>query len=125
MATYRQLQTPPHAYSSDEALYDAYARESEEREYESEGEAELAHCIFQWWKPRKGRYPYHGLAIRLIVLVQLSSCSVERVFSKLENSRKVCKENLKEDMTEIRLLAQVNGTLDDMYDALVVNYSGN
>ena len=62
------------------------------------------------------------MAIRLIVLAQLSSCSVERVFSKLEKIRKVTGENLKEDMCEIRLLLQVNGDLDELYNGLVLNY---
>ena len=82
---------------------------------------EYAQRIWKWWKPRKDKYPCHGLAIRLIVLAQLSSCSVERVFSKLERIRQVTGDNLKEDMCEIRLLLQVNGDLDDMYNSLVLN----
>ena len=44
---------------------------------------EYAQRICKWWKPKKDKYPYHGAAIRIIVLVQLSIHSVERVFSKL------------------------------------------
>lgn len=83
---------------------------------------EYAQRIWKWWKPRNDKFPCHGLAIRLIVLAQLSSCSVERVFSKLERIRKATGDSLKEDMCEIRLMLQVNGDLDDMYDALVLNY---
>ena len=86
---------------------------------------EYAQRIWQWWKARKDNYPFHGLAIRLVVLAQLSSCSVERVFSKLERIRKATGENMKEDMCEIRLLLQCNGTLDDMYDALVLKWKGD
>jgi len=82
---------------------------------------EYAQRIWKWWKPRKDKYPCHGLAIRLIVLAQLSSCSVERVFSKLEKIREVCGDSLKGDMCEIRLLLQVNGDMDDMYNGLVLN----
>ena len=82
---------------------------------------EYAQRIWKWWKPRKDKYPCHSLAIRLIVLAQLSSCSVERVFSKLEKIRDVTGDNLKEDMCEIRLLLQVNGDMDDMYNELVLN----
>ena len=59
---------------------------------------EYAQRIWHWWKPRKDKFPYHGLAIRLIVLAQLSSCSVERVFSKLERIRQHTGDNLKEDI---------------------------
>ena len=85
---------------------------------------EYAQHIWHWLKRRKDKFPYHGLAIRLIVLAQLSSCSVERVFSKLERIRQHTGDNLKEDMCEVRLLLQCNGDLlDDMYNALVVNWS--
>ena len=62
------------------------------------------------------------MALRLIVLAQLSSCSVERVFSKLEKIRQVTGDNLKEDMCEVRLLLQCNGDLDEMYRALVLDW---
>ena len=85
---------------------------------------EYAHRIWHWWKPMKDKYPFHGLAIRLIVLAQLSSCSVERVFSALERIRKVTGENIKSDMMEICLMLQCNGPLDELYNDLVVNWNG-
>ena len=72
---------------------------------------EYSQRIFAWWKPRRDDFPYFALALRLIVLAQLSSCSVERVFSKLEQIHHVCGENLYEDMTEVRLFLQCNGDL--------------
>ena len=60
----------------------------------------------------------------MCVLAQLSSCSVDRVFSKLERIRKATGEHLKEDMCEVRLLLQCNGTLDAMYNALVLKWDG-
>ena len=86
---------------------------------------EYAERIWRWWKTRKDKFPMHGLAIRLIVLAQLSSCSVERVFSKLEKIRKITGETLKEDMLEVRLMLQCNGTLDELYNNLVLNYNGD
>lgn len=83
---------------------------------------EYAQRIWQWWKPRKDKFPHHGLAIRLVVLLQLSSCSVERVFSKLESIRVGTGGNLKEDMTEVRLFLQCNGDLDELYKALVTDW---
>ena len=72
------------------------------------------------------KYPLHGVAIRLIVLAQLSSCSVERVFSVLERIRQVTGEHVKEDMMvmEIRLMLQCNGDLDKLYNDLVLNWQG-
>ena len=64
------------------------------------------------------------MAIRLVVIAQLSSYSVDRVLSNFEKMRKVTGGNLKEDMCEIRLLLQVNGDLDYMYNTLVLNYVG-
>ena len=72
----------------------------------------------------KDKYPFHGLAIRLVVLAQLSSCSVERVFSALDRIRQVTGENIKADMMEIRLMLQCNGDLDDLYNDLVLNWNG-
>ena len=83
---------------------------------------DYAQRIWKWWKPRKDKYNFHGVAICLIVLAQLSSCSVKRVFSKLEKIRKVTGKNLKEDMCEIRLILHVNGDLDELYNGLVLNY---
>eukprot|EP00979_Chaetoceros_neogracilis_P018824 scaffold11265_cov308-Chaetoceros_neogracile.AAC.2 len=78
-------------------------------------DSEYAERIWKWWKPRKEKYPYHGVAVRLIAYAQLSSCSVERIV-------KVTSDTMKEDMCEVRLLLQVNGDLDEMHNALVVNY---
>ena len=39
-------------------------------------DGEYAQRIWQWWKSRKDKFLHHGLALRLIVLAQLSSCSV-------------------------------------------------
>ena len=60
----------------------------------SEDAGEYSERIWQWWKARRHIFPYHALALRLVVLAQLSSCSVERVFSKLkiirEDVGKIC-----------------------------------
>ena len=77
---------------------------------------EYAERIWQWWKARKKHYPMHYLALRLIVLIQLSSCSVERVFSKLKDIRDAVGDRMLEDISEIRLLLQCNGDLDDYCD---------
>ena len=63
---------------------------------------EYACKIWKWWKPRVDTFPFHALALRLVVLVQLSSFFVERVFSRLKMSNDVCGDNMKEDMNKIR-----------------------
>ena len=44
---------------------------------------EYATRIWKWWKGRRDKFKVHGLVLRLIVLTQLSSCNIERVFSQL------------------------------------------
>ena len=51
-------------------------------------------------------------AIRLVVLTQLSSCAVERVFSRLQQIRDSCGDDSCEDITEMRTLMQCNGDLE-------------
>ena len=82
-----------------------------------EDAGEYSRRIWEWWRIRVQEFPCHALAIRLVVLSQLSSCSVERVFSRLSLIRERCGENIFEDMTEIRLFMQCNGTLDDLNEA--------
>lgn len=79
---------------------------------------EYAERIWAWWRPRRSGFPFHALALRLVVLTQLSSCSVERVFSKLDKVRKVCGDVLYDDMMEVRLLLQCNGDMEDLRNSL-------
>jgi hypothetical protein len=79
---------------------------------------EYAEHIWQWWKPRRKTFPVHRLVLRLIVLAQLSSCSVEKVFSKLKSIRDRCGESMYDDMCEVRLFLQCNVDLDDLYAAI-------
>jgi hypothetical protein len=82
-------------------------------------EGEYAHRIWEWWIPRVKEFPCHALALRLVVLAQMSSCSVERVFSRLKVIRERCGDNLYEDMLEIRLFLQCNGDLNDLHESLL------
>jgi len=79
---------------------------------------EYAERIWYWWKPRVTEFPIHALVLRLVVLVQLSSCCIERVFSKLKHIRDRCGEKLYDDMCEVRLFLQCNGDLTDLYESL-------
>ena len=75
---------------------------------------EYACKIGEWWKPRVDVSPFHVLALRLVVLTQLSSCSVERIFSRLKMIRDLCGDNMKEDTNERRLFLQYNGDLSEL-----------
>ena len=79
---------------------------------------EYSERIWQWWKARRDDFPLHALALRLVVLAQLSSCSVERVFSKLKIIRERCGENTFDDMCEVRLFLQCNGDLTELVEKM-------
>ena len=86
---------------------------------------EYARRIWEWWRTRVDEFPCHAFAIRLVVLSQLSSCSVERVFSRLSLIRERCSDSSFEDMTEIRLFMQCNGNLEDLYESALKFNSSN
>ena len=69
--------------------------------------------IWEWWKSRVNKFPYFSRALRLVVLSQLSSCSVERVFSRLQLIEQICGGGMLEDHLEMRLFQQCNGNLHD------------
>ena len=79
---------------------------------------ERACKIWEWWRIRLLSEPMELLAfrtaLRLVVLSQTSSCSVERVFSRLKMIRDTCGDNCYEDMTEIRVMLQCNGNLSEL-----------
>ena len=73
-----------------------------------------AYRIFEWWKVQFTdttmciRFKF---ALKSVVLTQMSSCSVERVFSQLTLIRETCGENMMEDMNEIRMFMRCIGDL--------------
>ena len=72
---------------------------------------ERACQIWEWWKLRmldNDEFQYFRKALRLVVLTQVSSCSVERVFSQLKIMRDACQDNMLEDMVEIRMFCRCN-----------------
>ena len=75
---------------------------------------EYARRIWEWWRPRTDDFPCHSLALRFVVLAQLSSCSVERVFSQLKLIQEICSDLLKEDMLNLRLLLQCIGDIGEL-----------
>ena len=73
---------------------------------------ERARRIWEWWRIRiidNHEFLYFSVALRLVVLTQTSSCSVERVFSQLTSITDVCGSRLLEDMIELRMVCRCNG----------------
>jgi hypothetical protein len=64
-------------------------------------DGEYASRIWKWWRPRVHNFPFFALALRLVALTQLSSCSGERVFSRLKYIRDACGDNMKEDNSKL------------------------
>ena len=50
----------------------------------------------------------------LIVLIQISSCAVERVFSQMSKVLKTC-GNIYEDVLEVRMFARCNGDMSAVW----------
>ena len=65
---------------------------------------------YEWWKVHliQGRHPHFCKAIALVVLVQVSSASVERVSSVLKGIVDACGNNLLADMLRFRMFVRVN-----------------
>ena len=68
-------------------------------------DGEYACRIWEWWRPRMKYLPCFALALILVVLTQLSSCSVDRVFSGLKIIVDFCH-------LEMCLFIQYNGDLN-------------
>ena len=79
--------------------------------------AHTALSIWSWWKiiflKDEHSFAAFKLAIRLVVLSKLSSCSVERVFLRLKMIRDSCKDSMFEDMLENIIMIQCNGNLEN------------
>jgi hypothetical protein len=70
--------------------------------------AELARRIWEWWRGRMDRFTFFQEAVLLVVLVQVSSASVERVFSQLKLILESGGSDCLNDMNELRVFERVN-----------------
>ena len=69
---------------------------------------EKARRIWEWWKVHRDRFVFFSSAVRLIVLVQVSSCAVERVFSQVKYILECIGDRGAKDNIECRLMQRVN-----------------
>ena len=71
---------------------------------------ESARRIWEWWRAKKDdvRIRHLVVAARLVALVQVSSASVERVFSQVKLICETCGVSPLEETLETRLMERVN-----------------
>ena len=83
---------------------------------------ERARRIWMWWQPRlqteKVGFKHFAYMLGTIVLNQVSSASVERVFSQLNFIVRTCGRALLEDTLEMRLMHRINEGLDNDFGML-------
>ena len=68
--------------------------------------------IWGWWQSiviDESIFPCFLSALRLVVILQVSSCTVERVFSQMKYALDFC-GNVYEDHLEVRMFARLMGT---------------
>jgi hypothetical protein len=79
---------------------------------------ERARRIYEWWKVRLIANPagFHFFleALRRLVLTQVSSAAVERVFSLLKRIVDSCGHNILEDGLEARMMVKCNNEWNGM-----------
>ena len=72
---------------------------------------ERARRLWEWWKVRRDIVAAWALALRLIILVNPSSCGVERVFSQIKLIIESCGTSMTEKLLELRAFIRCNGEL--------------
>ena len=69
---------------------------------------ERARRVWEWWTLRWGTFPAWKGALRLVVLVQPSSATAERVFSQLKLIVDACGESMLAETVLYRMLRRCN-----------------
>lgn len=69
---------------------------------------EKARRVWEWWKTNHHKLTFISTAARLVVLVQTSSASVERVFSQVKFIVEAIGERGLEETLETRLMCRIN-----------------
>ena len=80
---------------------------------------ERSRRIYEWWKAlmnaRNGDIPAFQEAVRLVAITQVSSASVERVFSQLTFIRRAVGDNTLRDLIELRAYIRCNHGLTGQF----------
>ena len=69
----------------------------------------------------ENKFPCFSSALRLIVLVKVSSCAVKRVFSQIKYVLYVC-GNVYEDHLVVRIFNRCNGDSNPLWIQTLNNY---
>ena len=82
--------------------------------------------IFEWWTIRihgvsNSDFIFFAIAIRLAILLQVSSCDVERGFSQWVAILNACGKQMKKPVIESRMFSRVNNDLLDYFLSKVDN----
>ncbi len=83
------------------------SHDGDKASWKSDG-AEVARRVWEWWKAKDGRFTYFKDAVRLVVLVQVSSASIERVFSQLKKILESSQHEILHDILKIRMFERIS-----------------
>lgn len=92
----------------------AATREVEYKSWQDDP-CERARRMWYWWKDKRPLFKEFSLAVRLVALVQVSSASVERLFSTVKLIREAIGDNMLEETLEARLLVLKNMVANGVY----------
>jgi hypothetical protein len=81
--------------------------ETRQASWKSDG-TEVAGQVWEWWKAKGGRFTYFKDAVRLVVLVQVSSASIERVFLQLKRILKSSQHEILHDILKIWMFERIS-----------------
>jgi hypothetical protein len=83
------------------------SHDGDEASWKSDG-AKVARQVWEWWKAKGGRFTYFKEAVRLDVLVQVSSASIEHVFLQLKRILESSQHEILHDILEIQMFVRIN-----------------
>jgi len=73
-----------------------------------QGTSEKCRRVWEWWRIHRHNLTFFQVAVRLVVLIQVSSAAVERIFSQLKHILDTTQQHALHDAIELRLFERVN-----------------
>jgi hypothetical protein len=70
--------------------------------------SEKCRRVWEWWIIHRHNLTFFKVAVRLVVLIQVSSAAVERIFSQLKLILETTQQHTLHDAIELRLFERVN-----------------
>jgi len=74
---------------------------------------EVARRRWEWWRAKRGKFTYFSKAARLVVLVQVSSAAVERIFSQVKYILEQIGDSALEENIECRMMERIINKYDE------------